>query len=273
MRSAGATSTSDTGPGPGSVQARGPAVQRTADAQSPKRVLRYSRGGGRGGSAGGREGRGEGTRERLAGGSSPGLVPERLRSPAWRSPGDVPPCARFREGRRMRRESYLQGTPAPRWTCAEAEKRVDSWHRLSRCAVKGEGWARPPGPRRRGTATQGTGSAEGPGAERVWRGAGVFAGKERCEPPRNGKRRPRRPRKAPAHTPGLTGRQRSSSSCGPSRSKPSRLPGRRLGSSAWGAERGEGKGRAVRWLRWEAGSPAPLRPSGGPFAKRRKGDV
>lgn len=242
MRSAGATSTSDTDPGPGSVQARGPAVQRTADAQSPKRVLRYSRGGGRGGSAGGREGRGEGTRERLAGGSSPGPVPERLRSPAWRSPGDVPPCARFREGRRMRGESYLQGTPAPRWTCAEAEKRVDSWHRLSRCAVKGEGWARPPGPRRRGTATQGTGSAEGPRGRRGFGGEqGVFTGKERCEPPRNGKRRPRRPRKAPAHTPGLAGRQRSASS-GPvrSESEPSRLPGRRLGSSAWGAERGEG---------------------------------
>lgn len=176
MRSAGATSTSDTGPGPGSVQARGPAVQRTADAQSPKRVVRYSRGGGRGGSAGGREGRGEGTRERLAGGSSPGPVPERLRSPAWRSPGDVPPCARFREGRRMRGESCLQGTPAPRWTCAEAEKRVHSWHRLSRCAVKGEGWARPPGPRRRGTATQGTGSAEGPGGGEGLAGSRRFHG-------------------------------------------------------------------------------------------------
>lgn len=235
MRSAGATSTSDTGPGPGSVQARGPAVQRTADAQSPKRVVRYSRGGGRGGSAGGREGRGEGTRERLAGGSSPGPVPERLRSPAWRSPGDVPPCARFREGRRMRRESCLQGTPAPRWTCAEAEKRVDSWHRLSRCAVKGEGWARPPGPRRRGTATQGTGSAEGPGGGEGLAGSRAFSrGRSVANHRVTGSAVPAgRERLQPTHRASL-------GVSGPPPVQPSRLPGRRLGSSAWGAERGEG---------------------------------
>lgn len=241
MRSAGATSTSDTGPGPGSVQARNPAVHQTADAQSPKRVLRYSRGGGRGGSAGGREGRGEGTRERLAGGSSPGPVPERLRSPAWRSPGDVPPCARFREGRRLRRESCLQGTPAPRWTCAEAEKRVDSWHRLSRCAVKGEGWARPPGPRRRGTATQGTGSAEGPGGGEGLAGSRAFSqGRSVANHRVTGSAVPAgRERLQPTHRAslGVSGQRPPAVR---SESELSRLPGRRLGSSAWGAERGEG---------------------------------
>lgn len=139
----------------------------------------------------------------------------------------------------MRRESYLQGTPAPRWTCAEAEKRVDSWHRLSRCAVKGEGWARPPGPRRRGTATQGTGSAEGPGGREGLAGSRAFsrgrsvanhrvtgsavpAGRERLRPTNRASL-------------GVSGHRPP-----PVRSGPSRLPGRRLGSSAWGAERGEG---------------------------------
>lgn len=151
----------------------------------------------------------------------------------------------------MGRESCLQGTPAPRWTCAEAEKRVDSWHRLSRCAVKGEGWARPPGPRRRGTATQGTGSAEGPGGGEGLAGSRRFHGKERCEPPRNGKRRPRRPRKAPAHTPGLAGRQRSASSSGPSLSRADSLGG---ASAALRGERSAERGRGE--------------PSGGSAGKR-----
>lgn len=56
-----------------------------------------------------------------------------------------------------------------------------------------------------------------------------------------------------------------------SESEPSRLPGRRLDSSAWGAERREGKGRAVRWLRREAGSPAPGRPSGGLLLREERG--
>lgn len=70
-------------------------------------------------------------------------------------------CARFRGLRRTRRDFYFQGAPLPRCTCAKANKRVDSWHQLSHCAVKGDVWARPPGPRRPGTATQGTGPSGG----------------------------------------------------------------------------------------------------------------
>lgn len=54
----------------------------------------------------------------------------------------------------------FSGNSLPQVDIAEA-KCVDLWHQLSHRAVKGDVWARPPGPRRRVTATQGTGFSGG----------------------------------------------------------------------------------------------------------------